>query len=235
MQRALLFLSLAAPAAAVFTPTDRKELKDAVDKCLLEKSSGDCPMLANTNVPSRQGYATYGAIGEWDVSQVTNMWGIFKDKTDFNQDISSWDVSEVTRMNLMFAFAKAFNQDLSPWDVSKVTNMQSMFMDASNFNHELCGCTWVESSANQVIMFSGAGEGSGIASQACHDFVYDHLRKAPACYEAPHNAESIAEENAKQAAAEQAANLRAHIETLVEDHPDIVSEVWEAATDSCGS
>ena len=41
----------------------------------------------------------------------------------FNQDISSWDVSNVTNMNGMFEVLLHFNQDISSWDVSNVTNM----------------------------------------------------------------------------------------------------------------
>ena len=40
----------------------------------------------------------------------------------FNQDISGWDVSNVTNMDGMFLGNQYFNQDLSSWDVSNVTN-----------------------------------------------------------------------------------------------------------------
>ena len=38
----------------------------------------------------------YGHISEWDVSNVTNMKGLFKRRCDFNEDISKWNVSNVT-------------------------------------------------------------------------------------------------------------------------------------------
>lgn len=34
--------------------------------------------------------AKYGAIGNWNVSAVTNMAGLFLSKTNFNDDISRW-------------------------------------------------------------------------------------------------------------------------------------------------
>jgi len=40
-------------------------------------------------------------IGNWDVSNVKNMWGMFKN-SKFNGDISKWDVSNVTDMGNMF-------------------------------------------------------------------------------------------------------------------------------------
>jgi len=45
-----------------------------------------------------------------------------EDSTVFNQAISSWDVSNVTDMNGMFYGASSFNQDISSWNVDNVTN-----------------------------------------------------------------------------------------------------------------
>jgi surface protein len=44
----------------------------------------------------------------------------------FNGDISNWDVSNVTNMRGMFGLSK-FNCDISSWDVSKVFAMDDMF------------------------------------------------------------------------------------------------------------
>ena len=51
----------------------------------------------------------YGAMKDWDVSNVTDMTGAFSEQTTFNGDISSWDVSNVTDMNGMFYNAHLFN------------------------------------------------------------------------------------------------------------------------------
>ena len=61
-----------------------------------------------------------GDISNWDVSNVTEMEGMFYSCKNFNQDRSSWDVSNVTNMNGMFYNCKSFNQDISAWDVSNV-------------------------------------------------------------------------------------------------------------------
>ncbi len=60
-----------------------------------------------------------------DVSQVTNMSGLFKD-SNFNGDISLWNVGRVVDMSHMFENS-VFNGDISDWDVSKVVNMANMF------------------------------------------------------------------------------------------------------------
>ena len=52
-----------------------------------------------------------GPINAWNVSQVTNMNNLFRDKTVFNEDISDWDVSNVTDMRNMFR-GTPFNQSL---------------------------------------------------------------------------------------------------------------------------
>ena len=49
---------------------------------------------------------TYGNISDWDVSQVTNMKGLFKGKKFFNESIENWDVSNVKYMSSMFINAQ---------------------------------------------------------------------------------------------------------------------------------
>jgi len=75
-----------------------------------------------------------GDISGWDVSNVTNMRGMFYGAVFFNCDVTKWDVSNVTDMSCMFAFSSNFNQDISGWDVSNVTDMKRMFAYATSFN-----------------------------------------------------------------------------------------------------
>ena len=79
----------------------------------------------------------YGAMPNWDVSQVTNMKGAFDQSSDFNADIRNWDVSSVTSMFGMFALATSFNQPIGDWNVSNVTNMEFMFYQAESFNQPI--------------------------------------------------------------------------------------------------
>ena len=80
---------------------------------------------------------TYGHIGTWDTSQVTNMSQLFMGKQQFNDDISNWNVSSVTNMLQMFQTASAFNQNINGWNVSIVTDMRYMFEYAKAFNQPL--------------------------------------------------------------------------------------------------
>ena len=79
----------------------------------------------------------YGAMPDWDVSQVTDMSYAFTQIVNFNGDISDWDVSNVTNMFGMFSLTAAFNQDIGSWDVSNVTDMEVMFYQASAFNQDI--------------------------------------------------------------------------------------------------
>jgi surface protein len=81
----------------------------------------------------------YVALDQPDLSQVTDMQGMFMVCGLFNGDISGWDVSGVTNMNSMFSGAYVFNADISLWVVSSVTNMRYMFNGASSFNRDLSG------------------------------------------------------------------------------------------------
>jgi|GEM_PF-610354 surface protein len=87
-----------------------------------------------------------------DLSQVTNMSGMFNNCGDFNQSINHWDVSNVLDMSYMFAInvsaANAYNQPLDNWDVSNVTNMKNMFAHARSFNQPLN--TWDVSNVSDM-------------------------------------------------------------------------------------
>ncbi|MGC6422278.1 MAG: BspA family leucine-rich repeat surface protein [Flavobacteriaceae bacterium] len=76
-------------------------------------------------------------LSKWDVSKVTNMGSLFKNASRFNQNISGWNTSNVTKMLDAFRSAKVFNQDISPWNTQNVTTMDAMFQDASAFNQNL--------------------------------------------------------------------------------------------------
>lgn len=65
---------------------------------------------------------TYDDLSTWDVSNVTNMYMMFRrtQYTGFNPNIVNWDVSNVTDMTGMFQ-SSVFNRNISQWNVTKVT------------------------------------------------------------------------------------------------------------------
>jgi surface protein len=73
----------------------------------------------------------------WDVSNVTDMKGMFYSCTVFNQNISTWEVSNVTNMTEMFSLCDIFNQNIGNWNVSNVTDMSDMFNNCFNFNQNI--------------------------------------------------------------------------------------------------
>ena len=88
-------------------------------------------------------------------SKIVNMENLFRDNTDFNQEISSWDVENVTNMQYMFLNATSFNQDISNWNTMNVTTMRSMFNSASAFNQDI-GNWDVGRVTNFRAMFAGS-------------------------------------------------------------------------------
>ena len=123
-----------------FQPQTRAELQAAVDLWVSDNATA---------------LSTYGEINNWDVSLITDMNQLFRDKPTFNEAIKDWDVSNVTDMGKMFWGAIAFNQDLSTWDVSSVTEMGNMFRNAESFNQDIS--SWNVSSVTAMYeMFKGA-------------------------------------------------------------------------------
>jgi surface protein len=107
----------------------KPELQVAVDNYLL---GGDLRGLV---------VDAFGYIGQWDVSDITDMAHLFQGAIDFNADIGHWDVSSVTNMTGMFENATTFACDIGHWDVSNVTEMDRMFAGAVAFDR-VCLRTW---------------------------------------------------------------------------------------------
>jgi surface protein len=78
-------------------------------------------------------------IGDWDVSRVTDMNGLFCGALAFNDDVSGWDTSNVTDMRNMFGYAVVFDGDVSGWDTSRVIYMGGMFCNALAFRGDVSG------------------------------------------------------------------------------------------------
>ena len=76
-------------------------------------------------------------IGDWDVSNVTDMSTLFSDMELLNESLNNWNVSNVTNMEQMFTRCTSFNQPLDKWNVSNVTNMDGMFFFCRKFNTSL--------------------------------------------------------------------------------------------------
>ena len=99
----------------------------------------------------------YGAMPNWDVSQVTDMNNAFYFRSDFNADISNWNVSSVANTTYMFYRAYDFNQPIGDWDVSSVTDMSGMFTEAYQFNQPI-GDWDVSNVTNLYRMFNFAND-----------------------------------------------------------------------------
>ena len=155
--------------AARFRPANRAELKAQVDLCIDADPTGQSTTAAAC-VAGCVG-STCDGMADWDVSLVTDMSELFKDRNSFNANISGWDVSSATNMRSMFSgsweydqsgifwnvYSVAFNQNIGGWDVSSVTNMNGMFDFATSFNQDIGG--WdVSSVTNMDWMFSNAWE-----------------------------------------------------------------------------
>jgi len=144
----VVITSLTVPQA--FKPQTKEELQTAVDQWTGNNSSA---------------LSSYGEINTWDVSLITDMSGLFQQKTSFNDNIANWDVSNVVNMNHMFKDAESFNQNLNSWDVSSVTNMSWMFAHQGAFNNAGSSLNWNTSNVtNMEWMFYASNFNQDISS-----------------------------------------------------------------------
>jgi surface protein len=105
----------------------------------------DAPNITTNNLASYFQLCTNfnGAIGNWNVSNVTNMAAMFQSASSFNQNIGAWDVSKVTSFDDMFNLATVFNNggfsNIDNWRFSTTNNitMFQVFRDAIAFNQPI--------------------------------------------------------------------------------------------------
>ena len=145
-------------------PNTKDELQEIIIKRIKEDGN-DCDLndidvskitdmscLFNANTDWNSGNKIFkyfnGDISQWNVSNVTNMCGIFNWCDKFNCDISLWDVSNVEDMEHMFNYCGHFNCDISRWNVSNVENMYAMFQFCYEFNCDLS--RWHVSNVNNM-------------------------------------------------------------------------------------
>jgi surface protein len=104
---------------------ERMSQQDCIESLTYHLKKGELPVLPEELVET--------PIGEWDVSNVTNMSRAFEFWPDFNEPLNDWNVSNVVNMLEMFRGCFNFNQPLDRWNVGKVGNMKFMFAGCSAF------------------------------------------------------------------------------------------------------
>lgn len=119
-----------------YKPKTKSELKNLIDKniklSMIDTSLiTDMSYLFGDDFFSDNNRKDFSGIEHWNVSNVTDMTGMFLNARFFNQPLDSWNVSNVTDMSFMFYGAESFNQPLDSWNVSKVENMKNIFSNTN--------------------------------------------------------------------------------------------------------
>lgn len=84
--------------------------------------------------------ASYSGLDSWDVSNVTDMSGIFKDASNFNQNLTAWKTTSVVTLKEAFSGCSKYNQPMGTWSTTNCRSMKGMFYGCSVFNQDLS--TW---------------------------------------------------------------------------------------------
>jgi hypothetical protein len=112
-------------------------------------------------------------IGAWDVSNVTDMLGLFYPGTPFNNggssSIGNWNTSKVTNIRYMFYNCDSFDQDLSNWTVTGITEANTFMQNANglsttNYDRTLSG--WSSQSVQNGVSINFGGSQYSTATGA---------------------------------------------------------------------
>ncbi|WGD32793.1 hypothetical protein Mccp14020TZ_02990 [Mycoplasma capricolum subsp. capripneumoniae] len=71
-------------------------------------------------------------LDKWDVSQITNIEGIFSDSYFYDMNLNNWDTSNVKNMKKAFYNSSFCCGDISEWSTSSVEDMSEMFSKTTN-------------------------------------------------------------------------------------------------------
>lgn len=97
---------------------------------------------------------TYSGIGNWDVSNISNMAEIFTNCYSWNEDLTGLVTSNVTTVAGICNFTLFDGTGLDTWDVSNVNSFQYSFDGCATMNPDITG--WTMSSTNNTdYMFRG--------------------------------------------------------------------------------
>lgn len=146
--------------ASAFQPADHHYLYAAVNACINVNAAGDCCRAVDGTFSDAGGQpcASGVHISEWDTSLVTDFSGLFRHRTQFNQNLGAWDTSLVTTFQDMFWNANLYANDDQPlnWNTSSATVMSGMFQYNSGFNQCLCG--WDTSKVTTMVTMFYSGD-----------------------------------------------------------------------------
>ena len=122
-----------------YTKVDRNSLiakRNAGENLALVCTSGITDLNSMFRKKGNNANSLASGIGNWDTSNVKNMFGMFAETKKFNQSLNNWNVSNVKNMSGMFYNAKYFNQPLNHWKTSNLYEKFEMFDGALSFNQD---------------------------------------------------------------------------------------------------
>ena len=110
--------------------------------------------IGNSPVAVLFGTAKIKGIEGWDVSNWTDMGGLFYSTEKVNVDLSGWDVSKVTILGLTMQLGTV-NININNWDVSSATNMTGLVIGNTSSHNYIEGMDLSEWDVSKVTECNG--------------------------------------------------------------------------------
>ena len=127
-------------------PTTKDELRSIIERELEEQGpDADLNFIDVSEITDMSGlFINFDIrnikIDRWDTSNVTTMKSMFLHCSAFvGTGLDTWGTSNVKDMSYMFNGCKNLNAELSSWDTSNVKDMSYMFNGCKNLNADLSG------------------------------------------------------------------------------------------------
>lgn len=134
-----------------------------------------CTLLTNMFLGNST-LTTINRIGEWNLSSINNITGMFQGCTNFNQNLGGWNTGTIRFASNLFAncskFTNGGDNSIGNWNTANVEQFSNMFQGCSLFDGNV-GAWTVSKSTNFSSMFYGCLKFNNGGSDSINNWLFN--------------------------------------------------------------